>query len=87
MQAVQSARDRLSGAASASRNAQEQYESERRRFESGLSTVFLVLERQATLVSAQARELRARADLNQALALLDRAVGGTLERHNVTLNR
>jgi len=87
MQAVQSARDRLSGAASASRNAQEQYESERRRFDSGLSTVFLVLERQAALVSAQARELRARTDLNQALALLDRAVGGTLDRHNVTVTR
>jgi HAE1 family hydrophobic/amphiphilic exporter-1 len=85
MQAVQSARERLAGAASASRNAREQYDSEWRRFESGLSTVFLVLERQTNLVSAQARELRARADLNQAIALLDRAVGGTLERHGVAM--
>lgn len=83
LQAERSARDRLAAAASASRNAQEQYESERRRFDSGLSTVFLVLERQTALVTAQGRELRARADLNQALALLDRAVGGTLERHGV----
>jgi outer membrane protein TolC len=47
--------------------------------------VFLVLERQTALVNAQARELRARADLNQAIAVLDRAVGGTLERHGVAV--
>jgi hypothetical protein len=34
-------------------------------------------------VTAQARELRARADLNQAVSLFERAVGGTLERHGV----
>jgi outer membrane protein TolC len=45
--------------------------------------VFLVLERQTALVTAQAQELRSQADLNQAAALLDRATGGTLERHQV----
>jgi HAE1 family hydrophobic/amphiphilic exporter-1 len=83
LQAVQSTQQRLEAASSARRNALEQYESERRRFESGLSTVFLVLERQTALVSAQARELRARADVNQAVALLERATGGTLDRHLV----
>lgn len=85
LQAVQSSQQRLDSAASARRNALEQYESERRRFDSGLSTVFLVLERQTSLVTAQARELRARADLNQAVALLERAVGGTLDRHGVKI--
>jgi outer membrane protein TolC len=85
LQAVQSSKDRLDAAASARRNALEQYESERRRFDSGLSTVFLVLDRQTALVASQARELRARADLNQAVAFLDQAVGGTLERHGVTI--
>jgi outer membrane protein TolC len=47
--------------------------------------VFLVLQRQTALVTAQAQELRARADLNQAISVLDRAVGGTLERHGVKL--
>jgi outer membrane protein TolC len=83
LQAVQTSQQRLDAAASARRNALEQYESERRRFDSGLSTVFLVLERQKSLVTAQALELRARADLNQAVALFERAVGGTLERHGV----
>ena len=85
LQSVQSSKQRLDAASSARRNAQEQYESERRRFESGLSTVFLVLERQTSLVTAQAQELRSRADLNQAVAQLDRAVGGTLERHGVRM--
>lgn len=85
LQAVQSSQQRLMAAASAARNAQQQYESEQRRFESGLGTVFLVLERQTALVTAQAQELRARADLNQALARFDRAVGGTLARHGVRL--
>jgi len=85
LQAVQSSEARRDAAASARRNALEQYESELRRFESGLGTVFLVLQRQTALVTAQARELRARADLNQAVSLFDRAIGGTLERHNVKL--
>ena len=85
LQAVQSSNQRLDAAASARRSASEQYESERRRFDSGLSTVFLVLQRQTDFVVAQARELRARADLNQALALLDRAIGGTLVRHGISI--
>jgi HAE1 family hydrophobic/amphiphilic exporter-1 len=87
LQAVHSSQERLNASSSARRNALEQYESERRRFDAGLSTVFLVLERQTALVTAQAQELRARADLNQAIAFLDRAVGGTLERHGVSLTQ
>ncbi len=59
MQAVRSSEQRLEAAANQRRYAQEQYESERRRFESGLSTVFLVLDRQTSFVTAQALELRA----------------------------
>ena len=78
---------RLEAAASQRRYAQEQYDSERRRFDSGISTVFLVLERQTAFVTAQASELRARADLNQAIAQLERAIGGTLEWHGVKLGQ
>jgi outer membrane protein TolC len=85
LQAVASSEQRLTSAGSARRSAQEQYESEQRRFESGLGTVFLVLQRQTTFVTAQAREVRARADLNQAVAIFDRAVGSTLTQHNVKL--
>ena len=85
LQRVQSSERRLAAASSAMRSANEQYESERRRFEAGLSTVFFVLQRQTALVAARGQELRARADLNQAAALLDRSVGGTLERHGVQM--
>ena len=90
LQAVRSSEQRLDAAGSAQRSALEQYESERRRFDSGLSTVFLVLQRQTTLVTAQAREVRARADLNQAIAVFDRAIGatlGTARRHAPTRER
>ena len=87
LQAVRSSEQRLQAAGSAQRSALEQYESERRRFESGLSTVFLVLQRQTTLVTAQALEVRARADLNQAIAVFDRAIGATLTRHGVALSK
>jgi len=87
LQQVRSAEQRLKSAGSAQRSAREQYESERRRFDSGLSTVFLVLQRQTALVSAQGQELRARADLNQAVAVFDRSIGSTLTQHGVTLTR
>ena len=61
MQAVRSSEQRLDAASSQRRYALEQYESERRRFDSGLSTVFLVLERQTVYVTvAGARAARAR---------------------------
>lgn len=87
MQAVRSSEQRFQAASSQRRYAQEQYDSERRRFDSGISTVFLVLERQTAFVTAQASELRARADLNQAIAQLERAIGGTLEWHGVKLGQ
>ncbi len=85
MQAVRSSQQRHEAASSQRRYALEQYESERRRFDSGLSTVFLVLERQTVYVTSQASELRSRADLNQAVAQLERAIGGTLEWHGVKI--
>lgn len=87
MQAVRSSEQRFEAASSQRRYAQEQYDSERRRFDSGISTVFLVLERQTAFVTAQASELRARADLNQAIAQLERSIGGTLEWHGVKLGQ
>lgn len=85
LQAVRSFERRLDAASSARSYALEQYESERRRFDSGISTVFLVLERQTAYVTAQASELRALADLNQAIAQLERALGRTLEAHGVKM--
>jgi HAE1 family hydrophobic/amphiphilic exporter-1 len=85
LQAVRSAEARVAAAGVARTSAQQQYESELRRFESGLSTVFLVLQRQTDFVGAQAREIEAHADLSTATAALRRATATTLETRGVTL--
>lgn len=85
LQAVTSAQSRLDAAALARRSAEEQYASEQRQFQAGTSTVFLVLERQTDLISARSREVRARADLGEAVANLDRATARTIEAQKITL--
>jgi outer membrane protein len=85
LQSVRSAEARVAAAGVARSSAQQQYESELRRFESGLSTVFLVLQRQTDFVGAQAREIEAQADLSTSTAALRRATGTTLETRGVTL--
>ncbi|MGE3403902.1 MAG: TolC family protein [Vicinamibacterales bacterium] len=87
MQAVRSAQARVTAAGVARASAQRQYESEQRRFDTGLSTVFLVLQRQTDAVAAQARELQAQADLANAIVTLRRATGQTLDIHNVRVRR
>ena len=85
LQAIDSAERGLAAAGSARRGAEEQYASEQRRFESGLSTVFLVLQRQTALVEAKAQEVRAKADLARALSEYDRSTGTILERYGVAV--
>ena len=48
--------------------------------------MFLVLQRQTTLVTAQSSELRARVELAKTVADLERATGRTLKTHNVVLD-
>ena len=82
---VQSARARYDAAIAASRYAQEQYDSEQRQFQAGTSTVFLVLQRQTDFISARSREVRARADLAESLANLDRATARTIDTYQISL--
>jgi HAE1 family hydrophobic/amphiphilic exporter-1 len=84
LQAVSSAESRLSAAALARESAEEQYASEQRQFQAGTSTVFLVLQRQTDLISARSREIRAKADLGEAKANLDRATANTIQAHGIT---
>ena len=85
IQGVRSGRGRLAAGTAARASAQEQYESERRQFEAGTSTVFLVLQRQTALVAAQARQIQAETDLETAMAFLRKALGEGLEYWNVLL--
>lgn len=87
LQAVRSAEARLNAAASARSTTEQQYDSEQRRLQAGLSTVFLVLERQTELIAARGRELQAQTDLNRAIANFRRATGETLQVHNISINQ
>jgi HAE1 family hydrophobic/amphiphilic exporter-1 len=80
-----SARARYDAAIEASRYAQEQYDSEQRQFQAGTSTVFLVLQRQTDFIAARSREVRARADLAESLANLDRATARTIDTYQISL--
>lgn len=85
VQAVRSARGRLGAATAGRASAQEQYESEQRQFEAGTSTVFLVLQRQTALVTAQAREIQAETDLQHAFTMLRGVTGEAFDRWNIQL--
>ena len=65
--------------------AEQQYASEQRQFQAGTSTVFLVLQRQTDLIAARTREVRARADLGEAQAGLDRATARTIEAQGIQI--
>src|SRR5712671_5642946 len=73
-------------AASKARELQQQtFDAEQKRYALGASTVYLVIQTQRDLVSAQGTELRALANLAEAKANYERAVGRTLEVNKVTI--
>jgi outer membrane protein TolC len=85
LQTVTTSEARLRSAAIARENAEQQYESEKRKLDVGQSTVFLVLERQTALTIARGNELRAQTDLNKAIAEFQRVTGNSLTANNVNV--
>ena len=85
LQATASARARLDASVTARQYAEQQYASEQRQFQAGTSTVFLVLQRQTDLIAARTREVRARAELGEAQAALDRAMARTIEAQGIQI--
>ncbi len=84
-QAVRSVEARLAAAAASRNAAEQQYTSEQRKFQAGMSTVYLVLQRQTDLVTARGRELQTQTDLNKAIADFQRAIGNTFRYRNVAV--
>ncbi len=73
-------------AASKARELQQQtFDAEQKKYQLGASTVYLVIQTQRDLISAQGTELRALANLAEAKANYERAVGRTLEVNRVTI--
>jgi HAE1 family hydrophobic/amphiphilic exporter-1 len=83
MQVLRTAEARLRAAAIARENSAKQYESEQRKLDAGQSDVYKVLERQTALTAARSAELRARTELNKAIADLERATGNSLKANNI----
>jgi len=84
-QAVEITRRQVLTARAARESAEVQLAGEQKRFQTGLSTTFLVFQYQNQLVSARTAELRAEANYNQAIASLQRAASTTLRDNNVTV--
>ncbi len=85
LQSIQSSRLRLGAARVKQHSAQQQYDSEQRRFHAGESTVFLVQQRQLNVVTSQSQVLRAEADLSEAVARFELAHGDNHLRHGLAL--
>jgi len=85
LQTLRSAEARLQAAAATRSSAEQLFESEQRQFRAGTSTVFLVFQRQTTLISARAIELQAQTDLNKAISNFQRVTGATLTANRVEI--
>lgn len=78
-------RAQVAAASKARQLQQETFDAEQKKYQLGASTTYLVIQTQRDLISAQGTELRALANLQEAKAGYERAVGRTLEVNHVTI--
>ncbi len=83
VQAVETARQRVLIARRARENAEIQLNGERRLFDAGRSTTFLLFQRENALTNARNSEIRAETDYNKALADLQKATSTTFQVNNI----
>ncbi|HEX8288238.1 MAG TPA: TolC family protein [Pyrinomonadaceae bacterium] len=86
VQAVETARQRVLTARRARENAEIQLEGERKLFDVGRSTTFLLFQRENALTNARNSEIRAETDYNKALADLQRATSTTFRVNNIEVD-
>jgi len=85
VQAVETARLRVLTARRARENAEIQLEGERKLFEVGRSTTFLLFQRENSLTNVRNAEIRAETDYNKALADLQRVTSSTFRLNNIVI--
>lgn len=85
VQAVETARQRVLTARRARANAEIQLEGERKLYEAGRSTTFLLFQRENALTNARNSEIRAETDFNKALADLQRVTSTAFRINNITI--
>ena len=83
--ALQQNRARVEAAGKARQLQQQTFDAEQKKYSLGASTVYNVILTQRDLVKARADEIRALADLQEAKANYERALGRTLEVHHITV--
>jgi len=83
--AVEQGRAAVEAATKARELQQQTFDAEQKKYQLGASTVYNVILTQRDLIAAQGNELRDLANLAEAKANYDRALGRTLEVNNVTI--
>ncbi len=83
---LQQARVRYRAAVKARQLQQETLDAEQKKYQLGASTVFLVIQSQRDLSTAQGTEIQALANYSHARVSFEQAVGGTLQTNNVSID-
>ena len=86
VQSVETARQRVLTARRARENAEIQIQGERKLFDVGRSTTFLLFQRENALTNARNAEIRAETDYNKALSDLQRATSTTFRLNNIEVD-
>jgi len=86
VQAVETSRQRILTARRARDNAEIQLEGERKLYEVGRSTTFLLFQRENALTNARNAEIRAETDYNKSLSDLQRATSTTFRLNNIEVD-
>jgi len=86
VQSVETARKRVLTARRARESAETQLEGERKLYDAGRSTSFILFQRENSLANARNAEIRAETDLNKAIAELQRATATSFRVNNITID-
>ncbi len=86
VQAVETTRQRVLTARRARENAEIQLEGERRLYDAGRSTTFLLFQRENALTNARNAEIRAETDHNKAVSDIQRVTSTSFRVNNITIN-
>lgn len=78
-------RAQVAAAAKARELQQQTFDAEQKKYQLGASTVYTVIQTQRDLIAAQGTELRALANIEEAKANYERALGRTLDVNHVTV--
>jgi outer membrane protein TolC len=85
VQAVETSRQRVLTSRRARENAEIQLEGERKLYDAGRSTTFLLFQRENSLTNARNAEIRSETDYNKAIADLQRVTSTTFRINNIVV--